>query len=332
MSKINVGIIGYGSWVKHAYLPALNRDSRAKIVAISAKSQATIDEINSDFDNKMTVYQGFEGLLNAPEVDAVMISVPDPVHASAITAALDSGKPVFYEPPIAHTRELIPEVIKKLLSAPQITHADLELALVPAVKRAQELIKNQLIGKIQNATVFLQSKWGPEPNEDVSNINRLSIWYIHLLNSVLNLSPSRVLVMDGYGVEGRRQSQCNGYFDYNGIWGNLKVNTESVGNLSIEIFVTGTDGDIKVNLMTGTLEFRTRVNSNWQAEYLPSIQPYASWPGMHESVSSFLDAVISQKPGFANALTIAKLHLIGMAADESKDTGTWAIVNDITEL
>ena len=35
---IKIGIIGYGSWVKAAYIPALRHDGRAEVVAISARS------------------------------------------------------------------------------------------------------------------------------------------------------------------------------------------------------------------------------------------------------------------------------------------------------
>ncbi len=119
MTKIKIGIIGYGSWVKDAYIPALQRDDRAQIVGISARSDATIQSIRKDFGNRIEVYKGYEALLVSTKIEAVMIAVPDSVHAEAITAALASGKAVFYEPPIAHTRELIPKIIKKLLAAPQ---------------------------------------------------------------------------------------------------------------------------------------------------------------------------------------------------------------------
>ena len=99
--------------------------------------------------------------------------------------------------------QLVPKIIKKLLAAPQITHADLELALVPAVIKASELIKRQIIGNVQTASIRLQSNWGPDPNQDINNIGRLSVWYTHVLNVLLDSRPKRVLIMDGYGTEGR---------------------------------------------------------------------------------------------------------------------------------
>lgn len=332
MEKIKVGIIGYGSWVKDAYIPSLKRDGRAEIIAISARSEATLQLIRKDFGNGMEVYAGFEELLRSSKIEAVMIAVPDAVHAKAITAALDSGKAVFYEPPIAHTRTLVPVIIKKLLAASQITHADLELALVPSVSHASELIKNRIIGNVQSASIRLQSNWGSDPNQDINNIHRLSVWYIHVLNVLLGSNPKRVLIMDGYGTEGRRQSQSTGFFDYDGIWGELKVNIDSAEELTINIEVVGDDGDIHIDILTGKMKIRTLAKPAWVVHNLPAIQPYADWPGMHESVSSFLDAVESGIPSFANAKVVANLHLTGLASEESKETGTWAQVKEIGDL
>jgi predicted dehydrogenase len=288
--------------------------------------------IEKNFGNTVAIFSDFRDLLKSKKIDAVMIAVPDSMHAEMITAALDSGKPFFYEPPIAHTRELIPEIIKKLVSVPQTTHADLELALVPVITEASKLIKEKMIGNIQSAGIRLQSNWGPDPDQDINNINRLSVWYAHVLNVLLDATPRRVLIMDGYGTSGRLQSQSTGFYDYNGIWGELKVNIDSVVALVIEIEIIGSEGDILINLLTGELKLRTKNNPEFKIEYFPAIQPYADWPGMRESITAFLDAIQSGKPSFANANVVANLHLIGIAAEESKETGNWANVKDITSL
>ena len=328
---IRIGIIGYGSWVKDAYLPGLKHDGRAEIVAISAKSNSTLDLIKKSFGDTVEIFSDYRDLLKSTKIEAVMVAVPDSMHAKIIAAAFNSGKAVFYEPPLAHTRELIPQAIKMLVTVPQITHADLELALVPAIIKASDLIKEKIIGNTQSASIRLQSNWGPDPDQDTNNINRLSVWYIHVLNVLLDATPKRVLIMDGYGTRGRRQSQSTGFYDYNGIWGELKVNIDSLETLTINIEIIGNEGDILINVLTGELKLRTKNNPEWKIEYYPAIQPYADWPGMNESITAFLDAVENKKLSFANANVVANLHLIGMAAEESKDTGTWAKVRDISD-
>lgn len=324
MSKIKIGIIGYGNWVKDAYLPALEYDGRAEVVAISARSDKTIAAIKSKFGTNFKVYKDYEELLSAPKIDALMIAVPDHIHGQVILKAIESGKPFFYEPPIGHTRTLIAEVLRKLIDAPQITHADLELGLIPVVSKASDLLNTGVLGNVQTVSISLKSNWGAEPNEDTNVINRLTLWYVHVLNLILNAKPNRVLIMDGYGTNGRRQSQSTGIFDYNGIWGELKVNIDSMEKLVIIIEIVGSKGDVLIDLLTGELKLRTKEKNS--TKYFPAKQPYADWPGMRESITSFLDAITTNKPSFANANLVAELQAIGRATEASKDTGNWAKV------
>jgi predicted dehydrogenase len=173
MQKIRIGIIGYGSWTRNAYLPALYKSGRADIISVAAPSNDTRQLIRKELGPDINIYDGYEKLLNGPRIDAVMIAVPDFMHEQALSAALDSGVAVFYEPPVTDKRRNILPVLKSLLSAAQITFADLELGLIPAVSRAANLVKANIIGKIQTASIRLQSNWGPVPNYDLCNFNPL---------------------------------------------------------------------------------------------------------------------------------------------------------------
>ncbi len=323
-SKIKIGIVGYGNWVKEAYLPALEYDGRAEVVAISAKSDETIENIKFKFGRDFTTYKNYEELMDSSEVEALMIAVPDHLHGLVVIKAIESGKPFFYEPPIGHTRALIPKVLKKLINAPQITHADLELGLIPAVSEAAILLKQGELGEVQTVHISLNSDWGPEPHQDTNVINRLTLWYVHVLNTILDATPNRVLINDGYGTKGRRQSQSTGIFDYNGIWGSLSVNIDSVDELVITIKIVGSKGDIYLDILTGELKLRTK--EKVETDYFPAKQPYADWPGMRESITAFLNAIETNTPSFANAHLVAELQAMGMATEIAKDTGHWAVI------
>ena len=96
--------------------------------------------------------------------------------------------------------------------------------------------------------------------------------------------------------------------------------------------VNGDDGDLIVDLFSGEIRLRSRKNTNWGVECVLALQPHAGWPGMHECVSAFLDAVESGQPSPVNAEVVAQLHLLGLAAETSKDSGTWAGVEGLESL
>ncbi len=332
MPGIRIGLIGYGSWTKDAIIPALNRDGRAEIISAAAPSPDTRDYITKIYGLDIHVFQGIQELLAGPEVDGIMIAVPDQMHEETLSVALESGIHVFYEPPISDTRKNLIPMLKKLLAAEQITFADLELGLIPAVDCASELVRKKIFGKVEMAEIYLRSGWGPVSNYDLCNFNHLCTWYVDVLNRILNNEPKRVLLMDGTGTPGRRQNQSVGYLDYDGVWGSLRSNISSVGPLEIKIEINGEDGDLLIDLLTGQIKYRSKKEPDWKSESYPAILPYADWPGMHESVAAFLDAVEIGYSTINNAKKVAKLQMVGIAAEESKDSGSWEEVQDISVL
>ena len=111
------------------------------------------------------------------------------------------------------------------------------------------------------------------------------------LNRMLGKTPSRVLVLEGGGLPGRAQRQCQGLYDYDGVWGTVQVNLGCVVDLETTVEVNGEDGDLIVDLFSGELRQRTRLQSDWSVERVAESEPRAGWPGMNECVGAFLNAV-----------------------------------------
>ncbi len=333
---IRVGLVGYGGWARVALAPALQRDGRARIVSAAAPSAATQQRIGVELGADVAIFSGTHDLLAGPPIDAAFIAVPEAVHEEATRAALDAGVAIFYEPPLANERQRIRPMLTRLLNAPQITHADLEIGFIPVFVEAVKRVRSGILGQIRTAHIRLQSNWGSVPASDICTINHLIPWYVDALNRIFDATPRRALVLDGDGLPGRAQRHSQGHFDYDGAWGAFQVNLGSVVDLESTIEVNGDDGDLLVDIFTGELRLRTRQESDWSLERVPALEPRAGWPGMHENVSAFLDAVAGGPPDSAleptAARAVAQLHLIGLAAEASKDTGAWAEVEDLSTL
>jgi predicted dehydrogenase len=329
MSQLRIGLVGYGSWTRNAYLPALRHSGRASIVSAAAPSEATRQRIRSELGSEVLVFESLDALLNGPRLDGVMIAVPDSLHEEALTATLDAGVATLYEPPLSHSRYHLLPMLSRLLASPQVTHADLELGYIPAVTRAAELVQSGALGQIQTVTMRLQASWRAEPQDDLCTFGRLAPWYVDVLNRILGATPRRVFVLDGHGNTGREQNYGAAHFDYGEAWATFHVNIASVGELAISLEGHGTDGDFAFSPLTGDVRFRSLRNSEWTVERWPARTPYASWPGVHESVAGFLDGISGEEGGAGNARRMAQLSLVGLAAEEAKDTGTWAEVKDV---
>ena len=330
---LRIGLIGYGSWTRMAYVPALRRDGRAKIVSAAAPSAATQQRIRAELGGDVAVFDSAAALLNGPQVDAVFAAVSDAAHEEAIGAALDAGAPLFYEPPLASRRDRIRPMVDRLLAAPQVCHADLEIGFIPAFVEAVNRVRDGVLGPLRSACVRLQSNWGADAGADLSTLNHIAPWYVDTLDRIVGATPSRVLLLERGELPGRAQRRCQGIYDYDGVWGTVHVNLGSVVELETTVEVNGDDGDLVVDLFAGELRQRTRAQSDWTVARVPESRPRAGWPGMNECVAGFLDAV-QGRPGAvdvppADARCVARLTLAGLAAEAAKDSGGWAAIEHI---
>lgn len=327
MAEIRIGLVGYGNWARHAYLPALARDGRGRVGSVTAYSAATRGRAREELGRDVQAFENLDALLLGPKVDALMIAVPDSAHESTLLAALEAQIPVFYEPPVSHRRDRVPAALRRLLTVPALTQADLELRFVPVVQRARQIVRAGHIGTPRQMHVQLNAGWGVSTDVGLCTAHILAPWYVDVLNHVLNRQPNRILVMDSGDGLGRMQSQTLTCLDYGVMWATLRANLNSVAQVETFIEVNGDDGDVNVDLFAGTLRVRTRNGRSWSHERLPAQQPHAGWPGMHECVSAFLDAVQNDQPAPVTAREVTSLHLLGLAAEQSKDRGGWAVVS-----
>ncbi len=331
-AKIRIGLIGYGDWTRTAYVPSLAADGRARVVAVAAPSAASRERAARELGPEVAVYAGAAALLAGAAVDCVMVAVSEAAHEAAIGAALDAGTAVFYEGPLAATRQAIPAMIERLMHARGLTHADIELGFLPVVRRAAELVAGGAAGIPQFAEVRLESDWGALPEEDLCKVDHLAPWYVDPLDRVLGRTAARVLTMDGTGSAGRAQAQGLLQLDYDGCWGTFAVNTGAVSGPDMRIAVTGTAGDVRADLLAGEVRWRSAETPAWTTETWAPIEPILGLPGMHECVRAFLDCIESgaegrsREEGGAGRRRVARLHWLGLAAERSRDTGAWVAV------
>lgn len=327
MEPIRIGLIGFGAWVRSAYLPALEYDGRAKVTAVAAASERTRRSARELLGSDVELYSGPAQLLQQARVDAVMAAVPDAVHQEALAAALDAQIPVFYEPPISHLREQLPGMADRLLAAKRPAFAHLELGFHPAVERAAGLIRAGAVGTLQNVTITLHAGWGCTEHSDLNLISRMTYWYIDMLNRIAGGFPDRVLLLDGHGGTERMHTWGMGLYDYQGVWGVFRADVARPGEASIDVEAAGTKGTLRIDYFSGELQFQPAPGNPAEPfrEDCSPQKPYADYPAVRETVSAFLDSVTGAGPD--NAGAVARLSRIALAAERSKDTGAWVQVD-----
>ncbi|MFZ3591319.1 Gfo/Idh/MocA family protein [Bacillus sp. DJP31] len=146
MEKIKVGVIGCGSIAKHRHLPEYGQNVQVEIVAVCDIVEERVNEFASQYGAKP--YTNYEELLADPRIDAVSVCTPNYLHAPLSIAALNAGKHVLCEKPMATSRE----EAENMIEAAKRNNKKLMIAhnqrFVPSHQKARQFIANGDVGKI----------------------------------------------------------------------------------------------------------------------------------------------------------------------------------------
>ncbi len=143
---LKVGLVGAGA-ISRVHLEAYVRSQRVDAMAMAEPDEETRAAVAERFGIIKEAY-GNEGELLADEsVDVVDICTPHHLHHRQVMAALEAGKHVIVEKPIALTLEQADEMIAKAEAGKGRLFCALSQRMYPAHVEAKELIENGEIGE-----------------------------------------------------------------------------------------------------------------------------------------------------------------------------------------
>ena len=98
--SVRVGVLGAGAWAQFAHLPGYKRDSRCEIVAI-ADPVAERAEACAERFGIPNAFSSHTELIARKDIDLVDVCTPSATHFELAWAALEAGKHVLCEKPVA---------------------------------------------------------------------------------------------------------------------------------------------------------------------------------------------------------------------------------------
>ena len=142
----NIGIIGCGKIAQVRHIPEYAAHPQAKLWGYYDLNQDRAKELAEQYGGK--VYPSWRDLLADPEIDAVSVCAANNAHAEITIAALEAGKHVLCEKPMATTLaecEAMVAAAKKSGKYLMIGHNQ---RLAKAHARARKLVEEGAIGDI----------------------------------------------------------------------------------------------------------------------------------------------------------------------------------------
>jgi predicted dehydrogenase len=145
-AQTRVGLIGAGSIALGAHLPGFLANSDVEIIAVAdpVEGRAARFASNAGIDLAFT---DFRELLNHEDVDAVSIATPPVAHAETTIAALEAGKHVFCEKPMAMNANEAIAMEQAALKANRVLAIDFQSRFEWDTQEARRLVTTGMLGK-----------------------------------------------------------------------------------------------------------------------------------------------------------------------------------------
>ena len=356
---VRIGIIGAG-FARSTQIPAFKACAGARIVAIASAHPERAAEVARDFGIEH-VESDWRALVERDDIDLVSIVTPVVTHCEMTLRALDRGKAVLCEKPMAMDADEARRMTEAAGAAGVLALIDHELRFLPGRMKMRELVRRGDIGKVRHAQLTFRSDSRADANRPWnwwSDVKQgggaLGAIGSHVIDSWRWLLDAEVpVVMGNLATHIRERKDENGAL--------RDVTTDDEANFLVRFADTestaGATGNASMSLVEpGRAEHRLELFGSlgalkieeggelWQAKigegdwHLLETDSGQLAPGMRDGgwargftafSKQIVEALRAGRPTVAGAATFAdgyRTQLVLDAARQSNESGCWAKV------
>ncbi len=245
MKKISWGIVGLGS-IAHDFVKDLLLLENTLIAAVASRTLDKAEQFAEKYGVKKA-YGSYTELFQDPTVDIVYIATPHHAHAELSIEAMDEGKHVLCEKPLAVNAKQV----KKVIAAAQRNRVFMMEAFWsrfnPAIRRALALIGQGEIGMVNYINADFSFAIQPSPenrtlNMDLAGGSLMDMGvYPCFLSYVILGKPTQILATGRFHETGA-DLQTAAIFKYENAIANMMSGFISQSDMVAKIY--GTKGRI----------------------------------------------------------------------------------------
>lgn len=152
-ASIGIGIIGAG-FARSTQIPAFRACEGARVVAIASRHRENAERVAREFEIEH-VAEDWREVVARADVDLISIVTPPVTHAEMTLAALDAGKAVLCEKPMAMNADEADAMRQSAMG--RLALIDHELRFVPGRRRMREMLQSGEIGQIRHVKLLFRA-------------------------------------------------------------------------------------------------------------------------------------------------------------------------------
>ena len=194
-ASLGIGLVGAGGFGQAVLLPALKSAGGTDPIAIASAGGATARRVGDQYGFRVATTDARE-VIEHPDVDAVFVLTRHDLHAPLVTQALEAGKHVFCEKPLALTREGLAAIETARAASPGDVMVGFNRRFAPLVQRVVQHFAGRGAPLVMhyrvNAGFIPPEHWVHDPVEGGGRILGEGCHFIDLLHCLAGAPPVRV--------------------------------------------------------------------------------------------------------------------------------------------
>jgi predicted dehydrogenase len=159
VSKVNIGVVGAGSFADVWYLPILEMHPNVQIQAICSPSGTSAENLAKKY-TILSSFQSYKEMFEKAELDGICIVTPNESHHDIAVEASKRGIHVMCEKPLAMDQHEAHSMVKAAEENKIIHGVNFTYRENPAVKKLKELLEEGFIGKVYDGKFQYTGAYG----------------------------------------------------------------------------------------------------------------------------------------------------------------------------
>lgn len=246
---IRWGILGTGA-IAHKFAEALTVVPDSELMAVGSRAQHTADAFGDEFDAPRK-HPSYASLADDPEVDAIYVSTPHPMHCRDTLLCLNADKPVLCEKPFALNASEAEAMIRCARQRGLFLMEAMWTRFLPAIAQVRQWLADGAIGEVRNVMADFGFRAGFNPEGRLLNpelgggaLLDIGVYIVSLASMVYGQQPNRVAALADIGATGVDEQTTMAFRYESGAMAALTCAVRTSTPCAVSIH--GTEGNIRI--------------------------------------------------------------------------------------
>jgi predicted dehydrogenase len=290
---VRVGVLGAGAWAEFAHVPGFKRDPRCTVVAIADPIVERARAMARQF-RIPNVYSSHEELIARDDIDLVDVCTPSATHFELAWSALEAGKHVLCEKPVAYDYQDTVRAAELAKKKGLKTKLGFTFRYSPAMRFMKSLIDDGFVGTPFIFNGFEQNSQWLDPRTPLRQVDHTAD------QSIIQVSS-----LEGYGAPIMDLAHLFMGSRFGQVVGTMR-------NFIPERVVRATGAMMRMNIDDGDIfigEFESGAIGSIQTSFVT----VGNYPGIEARVYGSKGAIICrlvEEQGVAESVKIATLDSV----------------------